>query len=188
MVWFVGTYRFRAMWAAVKSVDSPTASEWQQGVHTRVHVSVDAMNVALEDESLVSWVRVDDGPYHPLFQGREITIVDPLLDRPGLHEITIHAAVANAPLSRDPEGIVLSVYTEILSDPLAVLVEADALTALPEVEGPVQQRALPHATAFDEQGQLFSCDAVPSNDILLFTWAALLLLMRRRKLRPNSPG
>ncbi len=168
-------------WAAIKSVDNPTASEWRNGVHTRLHLSVDTMNLEIADEDLVSWIKVDNGPFHPLFRGRDITIIDPLLNRPGVHQIEVHAAIAGQPLSRDAEGVVLSVYTEILPDPLAVSVQDNTPNAMPDVWGPVTPRQEREALNDVANYSLFSCDATPMNDISLLGLILGLCFLRRRK-------
>jgi len=165
-------------WAALKSVSTPDADQWREGDNVRIQLQVGATNAQVPADSLVSWVKVNDGPFHPLYRGDEITIIDPVLNRPGEHDIHIHTAIADMPGTRDPVGTTITVNTQILPS-------ARATDPTPIVEGGDINAKPNRWTARDEvatrtEGTAWSCD---SSSLANVPWWAmgLVLLWRRRK-------
>ena len=56
-------------WAAVKEIVTPDSAEWRRGQNVVVHLAVDATNAEVPDEDLVTWVKIDQGQFHPLYRG-----------------------------------------------------------------------------------------------------------------------
>ena len=57
-------------WAAVKEIVTPDSAEWRRGQNVVVHLAVDATNAEVPDEDLVTWVKIDQGQFHPLYRGK----------------------------------------------------------------------------------------------------------------------
>jgi hypothetical protein len=172
-------------WAAVKAIDFPTASEWRTGAHVKVNLSVAVMNEGFENEPLTTWIKIDEGPYHPLFQGRELTVIDPLLDRPGYHQIHIQTSLTGHPHTRDPEGTSLRIYTEILPDPLAEIDTHIALENVPGIQSVIASAGGQEHGKVPVQTSGFSCESVPLMNASFWGLILGLCCMRRRRKHVN---